>query len=433
MIKKVILFLGLVLVVSIIAGYILIKGRVGSDLDNAASGGNAQSIGTINQKTEISKNKTIESDEKKDPIKEQMKTMTLDEKIGQMVIVGVDGYINDENSMNLIKQHYVGGVILFQKNIQNSIQALSLINSLKNSNSINKIPLFLSVDEEGGRVSRMPAEFTKIPTNQRLGQINNSTLSFKIGSGLAEEIKSFGFNMDFAPVLDINSNPKNPVIGDRSFGSNAGVVSKLGVQTMKGIQSQNVIPVVKHFPGHGDTSVDSHVGLPTVNNDLQRLKEFELLPFAEAIRNKADVVMVAHILLPKIDPEFPASFSKTIITGLLRGELGFQGVVVTDDMTMGAISKNYDIGDASVKSINAGSDIILVCHFYDKELAVIQALKKAVEVGVITRERMDESVYRILTLKSKYALTDKTIESIHVKNINSKLNSILAPYVKHYR
>lgn len=360
-----------------------------------------------------------------DPIIEQIKKMTIDEKIGQMILVGIEGYDLNENTKSLVQKSKVGGVILFANNVQETNQLLKLLNALKSENLQNKIPLFLSVDEEGGRVTRMPAEFEKFPTNKAIGKINDETLSYKIGGAIAYEIGSLGFNMDFAPVLDVNSNPNNPVIGNRSFGSNVSIVSNLGIQTMKGIQSQNIIPVVKHFPGHGDTSVDSHMGLPSVNNDLKRLESFELKPFAEAIKNNADAVMIAHILLPKIDNENPSSMSKIIITDILRGNLNFKGVIITDDMTMGAITKNYDISEAAIKSVKAGTDIVLVCHGYDNEIAVINALKNSVSKGELSQKRIDESVYRILMLKEKFKLKDEIIKRVDVNGINNKINSVL--------
>jgi len=360
-----------------------------------------------------------------DPIIEQISKMSIDEKIGQMLVVGIEGYDLNENTKSLLEKSKVGGVILFSNNIQNTSQLLNLLNSLKRQNIKNKIPLFLSLDEEGGRVTRMPKEFKNIPTNKAIGKINDEVLSNKIGAAIAYEIASFGFNMDFAPVLDVNSNPNNPVIGNRSFGGDIKTVSKLGIQTMKGIQSENIIPVVKHFPGHGDTSVDSHMGLPSVNNDLERLKSFELIPFKEAIRNNADAVMIAHILLPKIDSKNPSSLSKIIITDILRTKLNFNGVIITDDMTMGAIVKNYNIPEAAVKSVKAGTDIVLVCHGYDNEIAVINALKNSMEKGEISGKRIDESVYRILKLKQKYKLKDEIINSVDVKGINNKINGVL--------
>lgn len=364
-------------------------------------------------------------EEQKDNIQSIIDGMTLEEKVGQLVIAGIDGYENDEHSKNLMEEDHVGGFILFKKNIQSSSQLLDLLNSLKSVNKVkNKVPLFLSVDEEGGRVSRMPEEFLKFPSNKEIGKLNNPELSYKVGSILGEELSVFGFNLDFAPVMDINSNPKNPVIGDRSFGTTAELVSRLGVETVKGIQSQNVISVVKHFPGHGDTSVDSHIGLPRVNHGLERLESFELKPFKAAIENGVDAVMIAHILLPELDADNPASFSKKIISDILRSSMGFNGVVITDDFTMGAITENYDIGKAAVKSIQAGSDIVLVCHGYDKQKAVINAILTAAQNGQLSEERIEKSVYRILALKDKYKLSDEKSGPVNQKGINDKISEL---------
>lgn len=364
-----------------------------------------------------------------DPIQEKINSMSLEEKIGQLVLTGVDGYSNDENSKTLISTYHVGGIIFFKKNIDNTNQFLTLINSLKETNSSNSsIPLFLGIDEEGGRVTRLPSELKNLPTNKAIGKVNNETFSYEIGKILGEKLNAFGLNVNFAPVLDINSNAKNPVIGDRSFGNTATLVSKLGIQTMKGIQSKNIISAVKHFPGHGDTSVDSHLNLPVVNNNIERLKSIELIPFAESIKNGADMVMVSHILLPKIDGNNPASFSKTIITDMLRRDLAFNGVIITDDMTMGAIIKNYNIGEAAVKSLIAGTDIVMVCHDYDKQVAVLQAIKAAVLNNSLSMEYIDEKVYRILKLKEKYFLSNAVKTSIDVESINNQINNLLNTY-----
>jgi beta-N-acetylhexosaminidase len=364
-----------------------------------------------------------------DPLKNQIEQMTVDEKVGQMVMIGLEGYEKDPYAQEMITKYKVGGFIFFKRNINNAYPTLTLINSLKEANRENKIPLFFAVDEEGGRVTRMPAEFTKLPTSRAIGKINSEDFAFEVGSIIGQQLKSLGFNMNFAPVLDIDSNPNNPVIGDRSFGHNEEIVSKLGTATMKGIQSQ-VISAVKHFPGHGDTSTDSHISLPVVNHDMDRLKDFELVPFAQAIENGADMVMVAHILLPKIDQENPVTLSETVITDILREEMKFNGVIITDDMTMGAITENYDIGDAAVKSVRAGADIVLICHDNEKQVTVLEALKEAVADGVISQESLDEHVYRILKLKQKYNLNDEKIESVDVKGINEKIGEALSRYLK---
>ncbi|WP_246072918.1 beta-N-acetylhexosaminidase [Paenibacillus dokdonensis] len=360
-----------------------------------------------------------------DPALEQLNKLSTEEKIGQLVLVGMDGTTSSEATKELLEKYHVGGFIFYKNNIENTKQALKLFNDLKQDNQSNPVPLWMSVDEEGGRVSRMPKDFVKIPTSQAIGKKDSPELSKEIGGILGRELSGFGLNMDFAPVLDINSNPQNPVIGDRSFGNKADLVSRLGLATMEGIKEEKVVPVVKHFPGHGDTSVDSHIGLPVVNHDLSRLRKMELVPFKDAIEDKADVVMIAHLLMPKIDPDHPASFSKKVITDLLRNELGFQGVVISDDMTMGAIEENYDIGKASVSAILAGGNIILVGHDYGKEKMAINALKNAVKDGTISEDVLNNRVYAILKLKHSYGLSDKSAAGPDVQSINADLKSLL--------
>ncbi|MGN7356406.1 beta-N-acetylhexosaminidase [Paenibacillus sp. SAF-054] len=364
----------------------------------------------------------------KDPALDLLNKLSTEEKIGQLVLVGMDGTVASDAAKELIEKYHVGGFIFYKNNIENTKQALQLFNDLKEDNQSNPVPLWMSVDEEGGRVSRMPSELAKIPTSEAIGQKDHPELSKGIGSILGRELSGFGLNMDFAPVLDINSNPDNPVIGDRSFGGSADVVSRLGIATMEGIREQKVVPVVKHFPGHGDTSVDSHIGLPVVNHDMARLRAMELVPFKEAIKNQAEVVMIAHLLMPKLDPDHPASFSQEIITGLLRNELGYQGVVISDDMTMGAIEKNYEIGNASVRAIQAGGNIILVGHDYGKEKRAIEALLKAVKDGSISEDVLNNRVYAILKLKLAYGLTDKPAAGPDVQAINADLKSLLKTY-----
>lgn len=370
-------------------------------------------------------NKKEEIKTQRDEIKELIDSMSINEKIGQLMIVGFNGTSVDENINDLIKTSYIGGVILFGNNVESLNGVTELINNIKLSNMNNKIPLFISVDEEGGVVSRTPNEFLKLPSSLSIGAYNNKEMCYEVGEIIANELKLMGYNMDYAPVLDILSNPNNTVIGSRAFGRDADIVYNLGISVMKGINENNVIPVVKHFPGHGDTSVDSHYGLPLVEKSLNELKELEFIPFQNAINSGADAIMVSHILLKNIDSENPATMSKKIVSDILRDEMNFKGVVISDDMTMAAIMDNYDIGEASVKAINAGVDIILVCHGYDNEIKVLTSISEAVNSGEITEERLDESVYRILSLKNKYDLSDTTkMNSIGIEEINNKINNL---------
>ncbi len=327
--------------------------------------------------------------------------MSFDEKIGQMIIAGVEGTSMQANNKQLITEYHIGGVIFYSENLLSYQQSAKFIQRFKEINRSNRHPLLISVDQEGGEVSRVPG-VEKIPSSASIGKRGDADYAYDIGVKLGEQLKSAGFNVDFAPVLDINSNPNNPVIGDRSYGDNPSLVSKMGIQTMHGIQSKNIIAVIKHFPGHGDTSVDSHMELPKVVKPLKELEKFELVPFKNAIQSGADVVMVAHILNPKLDQNYPASLSKAVITDILRNDLSFDGVVITDDLTMGAIMKHYDIGEAAVQSIKAGSDILLVAHDYTKVVQVIERIKEAVRDGEISEERINESVNRITKLKEEY-------------------------------
>ncbi|GAA0133294.1 beta-N-acetylhexosaminidase [Paenibacillus sp. YSY-4.3] len=363
-----------------------------------------------------------------DSARRMLEQLSTAEKIGQLVVVGVEGTAPDDTARQFIESHHVGGFIFYKNNISDSKQAVAFFNQLKKMNANNKVPLLLSVDEEGGRVSRMPEEFKALPSAQIIGEAGSTELASGLGSVIGKELAGFGLNMDFAPVLDINSNPDNPVIGSRAFGSNAEIVSEMGIAMFQGIGQEGVIPVLKHFPGHGDTSVDSHLGLPVVEHDMERLRKLELVPFIRAIEEGADVVMVAHLLMPKLDAEQPASFSKAVIHDVLREELGFEGVVITDDMTMGAIVKHYDIGEAAVKFIQGGGNIVLVGHERERQLAVIDALTAAVKRGAISPEVLDERVYSILKLKEKYGLRDDPASGPDIKVINQEISDILTKH-----
>jgi len=367
-----------------------------------------------------------------DPIRDIVDSMTVEQKVGQIVLFGVTGTEMNEQIRQWIAVNRVGGFIFFKPNIQNSEQTWKLVSAMKhlNTNEGNKLPLFLSIDQEGGKVSRTPKDVRSFPTSQAVGRTKDGKFAYQVGEALGQTLNTYGFNVDFAPVLDVNSNPKNPVIGSRSFGSTADLVASMGIQEMKGIRSQNVIPVVKHFPGHGDTSVDSHKDLPVVEHDMKRLRSLELVPFAKAIQEGADAVMVAHLLMKQLDPDVPASLSHVVIHDILRKELGFQGVIFTDDMTMEAITKTMPIGQAAVKAVNAGADVVLVGHEPEKQQNVLDALISAVEDGTISEETINASVYRIAKLKITAELKDKAAPKPDIAGLNKDIDAVLSKYFK---
>ena len=359
------------------------------------------------------------------PIDEMIEQMTLEEKIGQLMIIGVEGKSFSPEMDNLIRNYHVGVIIIMGGNVSTSSEVLQLINDVKTANVLNKLPLFMSVDEEGGRVSRLPPGFNKLPTNGQIGKRNDEMFSYQIGTYLSELLHGFGYNMNFAPVLDVNSNPNNPVIGNRAFGPDPSQVAMLGTSTMQGMMDNGIIPVVKHFPGHGDTVVDSHKALPKVEKSLEELRHIELVPFQEAINEGADAIMVAHLLIPALDPKYPSSMSKAVITGLLREEMKFEGVVITDDLTMGAIVNEYSVAEAAVQSFIAGSDLLLIVGGYENEVSAIEALKAAIETELITEERLNESLKRILTLKEKYDVNDEVNKAVDVDQINASYLNLM--------
>lgn len=363
-----------------------------------------------------------------DPLAEQLAAMTVEEKVGQLLIGGFEGTEIGDQATRLVQEYQVGGLILYGRNIAGAGQLVTLTNGLKALNG-DGIPLFLSIDQEGGGVDRMPPEVRRTPGAYCVGQTGSVPAAQSYGDVLAAECAAFGLNLDFAPVLDVWSNPGNTVIGQRAFSADARTVAGLGPAAARRMMDQGIIPAVKHFPGHGDTAVDSHVGLPVVDKSPEELEETELIPFRAAIQSagtdgQVPAVMVAHILLTQLDPERPASLSPAVVTGLLREELGFAGAVLTDDLTMGAVTQSYGLGEAAVLAVEAGCDILLVCHGQDSVPAVRTALLEAVASGRITAERLDESVYRILRLKTEYALTNEPVSPPDVEALNAQIGAV---------
>lgn len=341
--------------------------------------------------------------------------MKLSRKVGQLLMVGFDGTAPSAEVEALIKRHHIGGVILFSRNIKEPTQCAKLTESLQKLSS--DVPLFIAVDQEGGRVARLAPPFTQFPTARLLGRCDSVDLTYSASEAMAKEMAAVGINMDFAPVLDVDTNPKNPIIGDRSFGASPTLVAKHGLAMIAALHDQKVIACGKHFPGHGDTSADSHKTLPTVDHPLSRMADLEMRPFIHAVENRLYAIMTAHVLYSQLDDKYPASLSKKIITQLLRKTIQFEGIVVTDDLEMKGITEGFSVPEAAVKAVQAGSDLILICHSPDQQMAALEALIHAVEKGTIKEERLNESLSRLLSIKEHFLLPRRAARPKQVKQV----------------
>lgn len=370
---------------------------------------NLNTNSTNNSDIENNNESSIETEEELDDIEKRvndaLENMTLEEKIGQMMIVYYTSSTMDNTLKSALTDVKPGGFILFKDNITTYENTLKFIKDIK---STSDIPMFISIDQEGGNVQRLLAlsdkEVSNIPYMSYVGETNDTALAEEVGKVIAEELRVFGINMDFAPVIDVYSNEDNKVIGKRAFGSDSKLVSRMGIALAKGLLDNSVIPVYKHFPGHGNTSVDSHSALPIVDKTKEELLSLDLVPFKDAIENGAEVIMIGHLAVPEITKDnTPASLSKTLITDFLKGEMGYSGLVITDALNMGALTNYYSQEEIYVKAIEAGVDILLMPSSSRKALATI---KEAVANGTITEEQINESVRKILTLKYKYIVDD---------------------------
>lgn len=346
--------------------------------------------------------------------------MTLEEKVGQLLFVGFGGTVMDETIASFFKEKKPGGAAFFSRNIKKLPQTLKLIRDVQ-ALAPAGISMFISVDQEGANVVRLRQYVTVIPSNMAIGATNSEKLSLEAGKALGKDLRLMGFNMNLAPVLDVATNPKNPVIGIRAFSGNADVVARMGAAYVAGLQSEGVSAVAKHFPGHGDTESDSHFETPTLNHDRARLDAVELRPFKLAVENGIDALMTAHIVLPKVaeSPELPATISKNLLTGILRNEWNYEGLVITDGLEMHGIVSRYGSGEAAVRAVVAGADMVLILWTIQKKNEVHQALLKAVREGRISQERLHQSLRRILRvkhrrgiLKQKLGTVSKTLASL---------------------
>ncbi|MDL2206663.1 hypothetical protein LJC33_07125 [Eubacteriales bacterium OttesenSCG-928-N13] len=339
--------------------------------------------------------------------------MSIEQKVYQMFVITPEmltgsGTVTKagDATRKALKAHPVGGLIYFAANLKDRKQTTSMIQNSQKFAQEEGIPgLFIAVDEEGGSVARVASKLntTKFSAMMTLAKKGDPQLIFDAYSTIAADISQFGFNLDFAPVADVITNSKNTEIGNRAFGTDAGTVSTMVPEAVNGLQQGGVIAALKHFPGHGNTTANSHYNTTTTARTLDEMRALEFLPFSAGIDAGAEIVLMSHLTATKLDDSLPASMNKTIITDILRGELGFEGVVCTDALRMLAIASNYSPEQIARNCVNAGVDILLMPASFQ---ATSAALIELVQNGEITEQRIDESVRRILKLKLKYGIAE---------------------------
>lgn len=349
-------------------------------------------VGCSNNKK---KDKPLTIDEK---VEKVLKSMTIEEKIGQMITIYYSSPTMDSTLKKAIEEVKPGGFILFSDNMSSFDGTLKLIKDIK---KLSSIPMFISIDQEGGIVQRLLSikgvEVSNIPSMYEVGLKNDLELTYEVGKMIAEELKVFGVNMNYAPVIDVYSNTNNTVIGKRAFATTPEMVSKHGLKLAEGLQDNGIIPVFKHFPGHGNTETDSHYDLPVVTKTKEELLNFDLIPFKDAIKNNASVIMIGHLAVPSItNDNTPASLSKELITNLLKKELGYNGLVVTDALNMGALTNYYSKEEICGKAVEAGVDILLMPT---SSRTCLKSVKDALNNKKITESQINESVRKILKIK----------------------------------
>ena len=324
----------------------------------------------------------------------------LREKIGQMIMVGCQGESLSPDEHLIFTEYGFGGFVLFRRNCCAPRQLLALCRSLWDNAASQ--PPFIGIDQEGGKVHRLPEPFTHFPAAAIIGARNDLNIAYRAGRATAAELSLVGINLSFAPVLDVNSNPGNPIIGDRAFGNDPKLVTSMSLAWACGLRDGGVIPCGKHFPGHGDTDDDSHVARPVITKSWADLHAVELPPFAEACRRGIEALMTAHVKFTALDPNHVATLSEPVVTGLLRHQLGYEGVVFSDDMEMQAISDHHEIGEAAALALRAGVDILLFCHDLEKAIQAFEFLSAEAEREPALRARIEASYRRITALKQHW-------------------------------
>ena len=327
-------------------------------------------------------------------------------RAGSRVMAGFDGHIANGHVKRLIRDFRVQSLIFFKRNVDGPAQVADLVRELQGLalDAGYARPLLIAIDQEGGRVQRLRAPWTVWPPIRRLGELNSEDLTRRMAQSIAAELKACGIALDFAPVVDVDTNPQNPIIGDRSFGRDPEQVGKLAVAFIEAMQGAGIAACAKHFPGHGDTDKDSHLDLPMVEHSRSRLEDVELRPFKKAIAADVATIMTAHIVARELDEKVPATLSPAVVTTLLRNELGYKGVIVADDLEMKAVSANWPYAISSVLAAKAGCDLLPVCEHEEAQVAVIEALIRAEESGELPKREVDDALLRIEAMIDTYAV-----------------------------
>ncbi|GAC1565702.1 MAG: beta-N-acetylhexosaminidase [Ktedonobacteraceae bacterium] len=336
--------------------------------------------------------------------------MTQEEQIGQTLMAGFRGYAPSQEIIDLIQRCHVGNIILFSRYVRDARQVLELTQRLQMiaREAGHAHPLLIAIDQENGIVQRLGEAATIFPGNMALGAIGSEEIASQVALATGRELKALGINMNLAPVVDVNNNLANPVIGVRSFGEDPRLVARLGSAMVKGYYNAGVISCLNHFPGHGDTAVDSHLALPTIPHTLERLEVMEMVPFRSGIEAGAESVMIAHIAFLALSRNelLPATLSPAIIHGLLREKLGFNGVILSDCLEMGAISETFGTQRAAVMALQTGINLVLVSHLYTRQQGSIEAITEAVQTGELSSQTIRLAAERVLSLKARYLSWD---------------------------
>lgn len=345
--------------------------------------------------------------------------MSLRHIIGQHFFIGISGHALTADEKKFIVENNIGGVCLFGRNVADPKQVHDLcaeIQSLRHK-QFDKAPLFIGIDMEGGRVHRLKPPFTVWPALKKLGDLDAPTVTFHFANRMGQELKAVGINLDFAPCVDVFTNPANTVIGDRSISSDPEMVAKHASALVRGYIKSDVLTCAKHFPGHGNTIVDSHEDLPVENVDMARLESCELIPFKKTFKSRVDMVMTSHIKFPKIDPDWPATLSEIFIKKIIREECRYKGLIVTDDLGMKAMTKHYGIEEVPVRALKAGVDLLLYCNDPEVPPQALEAVLGSAAQGVLQQSDLENSHRRILDLKKAKITQPDPLPMSEVTNI----------------